>query len=98
MLCTIKINIVFGLTFNALAVVASGMGWLTPIMAAIVHNVGSVLVVLALASLAIFPEDSSCEMVYRRITSIGPTKVFIHLNPAAELPCIKRFGWLFARP
>ena len=45
MLSIIKINIVFGLTFNVLAVVASGMGWLTPIMAAIVHNVGSVIVV-----------------------------------------------------
>ena len=50
-------NIVFGLAFNAAAVLASGMGWLTPIMAAIVHNVGSVLVVVASASLAIFPEQ-----------------------------------------
>jgi Cd2+/Zn2+-exporting ATPase len=56
MLAIIKINIVFGLAFNAAAVLMSGMGWLTPIMAAIVHNVGSVLVVLASASLAIFPE------------------------------------------
>jgi Cd2+/Zn2+-exporting ATPase len=56
MLSIIKINIVFGLAFNAVAVVAGGMGWLTPIMAAIVHNVGSVLVVFASASLAIFPE------------------------------------------
>ncbi len=56
MLCIIKINIVFGLAFNAAAVVAGGMGWLTPIWAAIVHNVGSVLVVFASASLAIFPE------------------------------------------
>ncbi len=56
MLRIIKINIVFGLVFNAFAVVAGGMGWLTPIMAAIVHNIGSVLVVFASASLAIFPE------------------------------------------
>ena len=58
MLSIIKINIVFGLAFNAAAVVAGGMGWLTPIMAAIVHNVGSVLVVFASASLAIFPEKT----------------------------------------
>ena len=57
MLTIIKINIVFGLAFNAAAVVASGMGWLTPIMAAIVHNVGSVLVVFASASLVIFPDN-----------------------------------------
>ena len=57
MLTIIKINIVFGLLFNAVAVLASGMGWLTPIMAAIVHNVGSVLVVLASASLVLFPDN-----------------------------------------
>ena len=57
MLWIIKINIVFGLAFNAVAVIASGLGWLTPIIAAIVHNVGSVLVVVASASLAIFPEQ-----------------------------------------
>ncbi len=56
MLTIIKINIAFGLVFNAVAVVASSMGWLTPIMAAITHNVGSVLVVAASASLAIFPD------------------------------------------
>jgi Cd2+/Zn2+-exporting ATPase len=53
----IKINIAFGLIFNALAVLASGMGWLTPIMAAVVHNVGSVLVVMASASLAMFSDQ-----------------------------------------
>ncbi len=56
MLGIIRINIVFGLAFNAVAVIASGLGWLSPIMAAIVHNVGSVLVVIASASLAIYPE------------------------------------------
>lgn len=57
MLSIIKINIVFGVAFNSVAVIASGMGWLTPIMAAIVHNVGSVLVVFASASLVIFPDS-----------------------------------------
>jgi Cd2+/Zn2+-exporting ATPase len=57
MLAVIRLNIVFGLLFNAAAVVAGGMGWLSPILAAVVHNVGSVLVVLASASLAVFAED-----------------------------------------
>jgi Cd2+/Zn2+-exporting ATPase len=57
MLAIIKINIAFGLAFNSAAVIAGGMGWLTPIMAAIVHNIGSVLVVAASASLAVFPES-----------------------------------------
>ncbi|RJQ54697.1 MAG: cation-translocating P-type ATPase [Desulfobacteraceae bacterium] len=56
MLVVIKVNIAFGVLFNAAAVAAGGLGWLTPIMAAVVHNVGSVLVVMASASLAVFPE------------------------------------------
>ena len=58
MLSIIKINIAFGLAFNALAVPASGMGRLTPIAAAVVHNVGSVWVVFASAGLAIYPDRS----------------------------------------
>ncbi len=56
MLTIIKFNIAFGLAFNAVAVITSGMGLLTPIMAAIVHNIGSVLVVMLSASLVFFPE------------------------------------------
>ena len=58
MIGIIKINIAFGLIFNAFAVLASGMGLLTPIAAAIVHNIGSVLVVLASASLAIYKDKT----------------------------------------
>ncbi|MBW2240013.1 MAG: cation-translocating P-type ATPase, partial [Deltaproteobacteria bacterium] len=56
MLTIIKFNIAFGLAFNAVAVITSGMGLLTPIMAAIAHNIGSVLVVMLSASLVFFPE------------------------------------------
>lgn len=59
MLFIIKINIVFGLVFNAFAVLVGGMGWLTPIMAAVVHNVVSVIVVFASASPAIFPAGAT---------------------------------------
>lgn len=52
----IKWNIGFGLVFNAGAVVASGAGLLSPVMGAVVHNVGSILVVIASASLALAPE------------------------------------------
>ena len=48
----IKWNIAFGMIFNAIAVLASGGGILSPIMGAVVHNIGSVLVVLSSASLA----------------------------------------------
>lgn len=57
MTTTIKWNIAFGMFFNVVAVVASGAGFLTPIMGAIVHNVGSVLVVLSSASL-VFAADN----------------------------------------
>jgi Zn2+/Cd2+-exporting ATPase len=50
---TIKWNIAFGLGFNLLAVIASGGGLLSPIMGAVVHNVGSILVVLSSASLGL---------------------------------------------
>lgn len=52
MLTTIKFNIALGLFFNAAAILGSGYGLLSPIMAAIFHNVGSVIVVLSSASLA----------------------------------------------
>jgi len=55
-LLTIKWNVAFGLIFNAVAVLASGWGFLSPIMGAIVHNVGSVLVVLCSARLAFIAE------------------------------------------
>lgn len=52
----IKVNIVFGLCFNAAAVVAGGTGWLSPIAAALAHNIGSVAVVMASASLAFYKD------------------------------------------
>jgi Cd2+/Zn2+-exporting ATPase len=52
MLRIIKGNLAFGLFFNALAVLASGKGWLSPMAGAVVHNVGSILVVMASASIA----------------------------------------------
>ena len=52
MLTIIKWNIAFGVLFNAVAVLAGGAGWLTPIMGAVVHNIGSVIVVISSASLA----------------------------------------------
>ena len=56
MLFIIKINIAFGLVFNLIAVLASGGGFLTPIMGAVVHNIGSVLVVLSSTSIGFFRE------------------------------------------
>jgi len=49
-------NIFFGLAFNLVAVLAGGSGLLTPIMGAVVHNIGSVLVVLSSASIAFAKE------------------------------------------
>ena len=58
MLRIIKWNIVFGMIFNTIAVVAGGSGLLSPIMGAVVHNIGSVLVVLSSASIAFVSEQS----------------------------------------
>lgn len=54
MVLIIKINIVIGLAFNLAAVIAGGSGYLSPIMGAVVHNIGSVVVVLTSASIAFF--------------------------------------------
>jgi len=52
----IKWNIVFGMIFNAIAVIAGGWGLFNPVMGAVVHNIGSVMVVLSSASLAFTSE------------------------------------------
>ncbi len=54
----IRFNLVFGLLFNAGSVLAGGWGLLTPVGAALLHNVGSILVVLSSASLAFFNTES----------------------------------------
>jgi Zn2+/Cd2+-exporting ATPase len=56
MLLIIKLNIAFGLIFNLIAVLAGAGGLLTPIIGALVHNLGSVLVVLLSASIGFFRE------------------------------------------
>jgi Cd2+/Zn2+-exporting ATPase len=61
MLKVIKWNIAFGLTFNLFAVLASGGGYLTPIMGAVVHNIGSVLVVVSSATMALVKDPRQPE-------------------------------------
>jgi Cd2+/Zn2+-exporting ATPase len=57
MVFIIKVNIVLGMTFNLIAVLAGGGGYLSPIAGAVVHNIGSVLVVLSSASIAFSSEN-----------------------------------------
>lgn len=58
-LAVIKWNIAFALVFNALAVLVGGWGLITPVMGAVVHNVGSVLVVANSARLALLREPET---------------------------------------
>ena len=46
MMKTIKINIVFSMTLNFIAVALAMTGYLGPVVGALVHNVGSVLVII----------------------------------------------------
>ena len=55
MLLVIKVNIGFALMFNLIAVIAGGSGFLSPVMGAVVHNIGSVLVVFFSASIGFYP-------------------------------------------
>ena len=50
---TIKIGIAISLIINVLSLIASSMGWLTPILGAISHNIGSIAVVLLSASISL---------------------------------------------
>jgi Cd2+/Zn2+-exporting ATPase len=76
MLFIIKLNIAFGLVFNLVAVLAGASGMITPIMGAVVHNIGSVLVVLSSASIGFFKEDSSGGILnlnyFRMRTKLNP--------------------------
>lgn len=56
-LTIIKWNIAFGVFFNAAAVLAGGWGLISPVTGAIVHNIGSVLVVMSSASIAFMSVD-----------------------------------------
>lgn len=47
----IKINIFLSLLINCIAVGAGALGWLTPVMGAVAHNIGSILVVALAASI-----------------------------------------------
>ena len=58
MLLIIKLNIAFGLVFNLVSVLAGASGLISPIVGAVVHNVGSVLVVLSSASLGLYRGSS----------------------------------------
>lgn len=52
----IGVNIGLGLLFNSVAILGGAYGYLSPVAAAIFHNVGSVVVVLSSASLALTRE------------------------------------------
>ncbi|EFL52126.1 heavy metal translocating P-type ATPase [Solidesulfovibrio fructosivorans JJ]] len=52
----IGVNIGLGLLFNSVAIMGGAYGYLSPVAAAIFHNVGSVVVVLSSASLALTRE------------------------------------------
>lgn len=58
MLGLIKVNVVLGVGFNALAILGSSYGLLSPIAASLFHNVGSIVVVLSSASLILLREDT----------------------------------------
>lgn len=50
----IQINIAISFLINLFSVIAGSMGWLTPILGAVTHNIGSILVVGLSASIGLF--------------------------------------------
>ena len=51
MMTVIKINLTIAMTINFVAIVLAMGGWMGPVLGALVHNAGSVLVILHSASL-----------------------------------------------
>ncbi|GAB7078585.1 heavy metal translocating P-type ATPase [Megalodesulfovibrio paquesii] len=61
MLGLIKFNIGLGLLFNTVAILGSSYGLLSPILASLFHNAGSIVVVLSSASLVLFKDEPAGE-------------------------------------
>ena len=59
MLTVVKMNIGLGLLSNTVAVYGGMSGLLSPIAASLLHNGGSILVVLASASLLLYRDRSA---------------------------------------
>ncbi len=57
MMCTIKLNLVFSMSLNFLAIVLAITGLLGPVIGALVHNAGSVLVIINSALLLNWKKD-----------------------------------------
>ena len=51
MMQTIRINLTFSMTLNIVAIILAMTGWLNPVIGALVHNAGSVLVIINAAFL-----------------------------------------------
>lgn len=62
---TIHYNIFFALFFNLVALIASGSGLLTPVTGAIIHNIGSILVVVNSAQLLRFTGKSPMLKIHK---------------------------------
>ena len=61
MMITIKCNLVFSLSLNFLAIILAITGVLNPVVGALVHNAGSVLVIINSAMLLKWKKDISTE-------------------------------------
>lgn len=66
MMRTIKLNITFSLTLNFIAIVLAITGTLNPVVGALVHNAGSVLVITNSALLLKWRQTASAEFRVRR--------------------------------
>lgn len=70
---TINLSIGFALTLNIIAMALAILGWLNPIEGALIHNIGSVIVIIYSSTL------TNYELSYKdyKVKKLGTTK---HLN------------------
>lgn len=70
-LLTIKAGIAFSLILNSIAMVLAVLGWIGPVAGALVHNIGSVIVIIAAAMLLRYDcWNQPSEEPYAAVTSV----------------------------
>ena len=79
---TIRVAITISMCINALAIIASVMGWLNPTTGAIVHNAGSCFVVLLAALLydRKYPPEKAGRTHSEEMIRSGPTGIRTQVN------------------
>ena len=80
MMKTIRVNLIFSMTLNFLAVILAMTGLLGPVVGALVHNVGSVIVIINSALLLKYNKRNASKEIERNTYLNKNKKLHQYLN------------------